>query len=915
MRNLTAAIGLAAVWVVAVSVCHAQGVWDQSCCASTKGVIVDVSKVERVPVDDEHLVNGEWEIRADKQARGETLLCAGPDAVCPDVAVDLGAQGWHGIYVGFVRPSRQSRHCGTGAAVRLSRDAYRVPLLPGAGRQEIFFKNADLTGQRTVFSNILGRPAAIDYVRIVPLNQEQVAQLQRAAAAPQTMDVAAICDANMHYVCYGSGRRRDVFDMVASHAACGFNGLYYIANTGTLFYQTNVADRYTANGDVDASKSALTIRRFPVLRDAVAAGRQVGIPVYGWYRMNNEFGRKGHELPALCSKLFLSRPDLRCVYPNGKTDDSKLSFAFEEVRQYRLAILKEMVEFGVDGLMLGFRRHPPMMRYEKPLVEGYQAKCGIDPRKIDGRKDRAGYLRWLQFRANVMTEFIRGLRRELGKMGRADLPVAVRVRAQTFEANLGEGVDLRTWVRERLVDEIHAFAGYSQNVPPVDIPGRLQPIVDLCRGTGIKVYGGSQDRTVRSAREMQDAVAFVHETGADGITVYESEAMVALAQIRAVMERARTPQRVARPWLAFSSSAAKPAFPWRPKPTDPAPWWQIVMAPVPAGSRVTACFDGSVEAKLSAAREKAPLTPVSCQAVGDQLTGPLRQGIERLRIAVPRGCTITLRDVRIERPGDETLRVGYRATSAIQVADLADGVALDRPRHFQVLLSESLAPSAASVSYFIDGRLASIETQPPYYLGGDYHRFDVRRLGSGEHVLRVTLDDDVLRSPWQRTYTFRVAVPEAFGKGDLCASTNGGKIVRAVNNRWGHSKDWKTNHLIDGSIRADHPKKTCWMCRKTGEAVIRLAHRAKIRRIVLSNYYTDVPYTRQAKMVALLVAQEADGPFTEVGTSSLPQMVNYWDTVTVRFKPVAAQFLKVTVKSNYGHSDQSVLNFVEAYED
>jgi len=909
MRNLVA------IWTIAASLCHAQGVWDESYCVGVKGLTVDVAKTERIPVDDEHLVTGQWEVKTEEQALGKTLLCASPSVVCPDAAVDLRAKGWHGLYVGFVRPPRQSRHRGTGAAVRLSRDAYRIPLLPGGGRQEVFFKNADLTGQRLVISNILGRPAAIDYVRIVPLNREQDTQAQRAAAARQTMDVAAICDANMHYVCYGSARRRDVFDMVASHAACGFNRLYYIANTGTLFYQTNVADRYTANGDVEASKSALTIHRFPVLRDAVAAGRQVGIPVYGWYRMNNEFGRKGHEKPALCSKLFLSRPDLRCVYPNGKTDDSKLSFAFEEVRQYRLAILKEMVEFGVDGLMLGFRRHPPMMRYEKPLVQGYQAKFGMDPRKIDGRKDRAEYLRWLQFRADVMTDFVRELRRDLGKMGKPDLPVAVRVRAQTFEANLSEGVDLRTWVRERLVDEIHAFAGYSQNVPPVRIPGRLQPIVDLCRGTDVKVYGGSQDRTVRSAREMQDAVAFVHETGADGITVYESEAMVALPQIRAVMEQARTPQRVARPWLSFSSSAAKPAFPWRPKPTDPAPWWQIVMAPVPAGARVSACFDGPVAAELSAAEAKAPMKSLSCQAAEHRLTAPLPQGVERLRIAVPRGCTSALGELRIERPGDDTLNVGYRETSAIRVADLADGATLDRPRRFQVILGQSLSSSAAAVSFFIDGRLASVETRPPYYLGGDYYRFDVRRLRPGEHCLRVTLDDDVLRSPWQRTYRFSVAVPRAFGKDDLCASANGGKIARTVNNRWGHSKDWNGNHLIDGSVKADHPRKTCWMCRKTGEATIRLARKANLQRVLLSNYYTDVPYTRQAREVALSVAEEADGPFTEVGTARLPQQVNYWDTVTVRFRPTTAQFLKITVKSNYGHPDQSVLNFVEAYED
>ena len=903
----------AVTWTVAV-LCSAQGIWDSALSARKEGRIIDVSDVARVAVDDVEAITGEWEKRPDAGSKGGTLLCAATGQVCPDAAVPLNVRGWHAIYIGFLRPGGQTRFGGSGVAVRLSRDAYRLPLLPSVGRCEVFFKNADLSGQRLIISNILRRPAAVDYVRVVPLDDEQVQEVARAMSMPRTKALAAVCDSNMHYQIYGSARHRDVFDMVASHAAVGFDRLYYIGNTGTLFYQTNVADRYTAGDEIEKNNSALMIKRFPVLRDAVAAGRQAGILVFGWYRMNNEFGSKSSYHPALCSQLLFDRPDLQCVFRNGRRDASKLSYAFKEVRRYRLEIMKEMAAFGVDGLMLGFRRHPPMMRYEKPLIDGYSAKHAVDPRQIDKRKQPDEFRRWLQFRADVMTEFVRELKRELDAMGKGDLPIAVRVRAQGFEQNMEECVDLRTWVEEGLVDEIHAFAGYTLNVAPMDIPGRLQPLVDLCRGTGVKVYGGSQDRTVRNATEMQDAVAFVHATGADGVTVYESEAMVGLPQIRPVFERSRIEQRVARPWLAFSSAADLPAFPWRPDVGDHEPWWQASVDPVPDGSTLSVEFEGHVDARVFAADAAGVLqllTPKE-NAPGC-FTCLLPVGAERIRVSVPQGTGVALTALRIEHPGTKPFVVGYREVDGIEVADLTNGQVLDGPRHFQVKVGQRLGGSVSTVNFFIDRRLASVEKSPPYFLGGDYYELDVRRLGPGEHKLRLTIGDDVLRSPWQRSYAFAVNVPTSFGKDDLCAALNGAKVVTSAGDPLTDAKVWAPARLIDGSVKAGHPKETCWLCKRTGEVVIRLARKATVRRILASNYYVDTPYTRQAKGVTISLAMDAAGPFTPVWTGTLRQMVNYWETRQVRIKPMQAAFLKVEITSNYGHSGQSVLNFVEAY--
>ena len=48
----------------------------------------------------------------------------------------------------------------------------------------------------------------------------------------------------------------------------------------------------------------------------------------------------------------------------------------------------------VDGLMIDVLRHPPMVQYDKPLVDAFIAQTGEDPRQMDGHGTEA----WLRFR-------------------------------------------------------------------------------------------------------------------------------------------------------------------------------------------------------------------------------------------------------------------------------------------------------------------------------------------------------------------------------------------------------------------------------------------------------------------------------------------------------------------------------------
>ncbi len=112
------------------------------------------------------------------------------------------------------------------------------------------------------------------------------------------------------------------------------------------------------------------------------------------------------------------------------------SFAFPEAMKYKLEVLKELIDgYQLDGLFFdwirtGDVRDDPQNDkdgvadhgYEKPLIEGFKAKYGLDPLKLPNGDDR-----WVRFRARPHTEFMRSARKLARAKGGKGLPVSALV--------------------------------------------------------------------------------------------------------------------------------------------------------------------------------------------------------------------------------------------------------------------------------------------------------------------------------------------------------------------------------------------------------------------------------------------------------------------------------------------------------
>ena len=213
---------------------------------------------------------------------------------------------------------------------------------------------------------------------------------------------------------------------------------------------------------------------FDSLAAAVQYGHQIGLHIHAWVSINEDDHGWG-----LQSEFSKKHPEYRWCRRDGRAYYSQLSFAFPQVRKYKLAILKELLcNYPIDGLFLdwirtGDVRDNPQTDvngvadsgYEQPLIERCKSTLGFDPQKAPNGDER-----WVRLRAQPQTEFMRAARK-LASSQKRPIPLAVMVGhpwhyrglMDKIDDNLrGLLLDVNTWAREGLVDSAVA-AGYYRD--------------------------------------------------------------------------------------------------------------------------------------------------------------------------------------------------------------------------------------------------------------------------------------------------------------------------------------------------------------------------------------------------------------------------------------------------------------------
>lgn len=234
--------------------------------------------------------------------------------------------------------------------------------------------------------------------------------------------------------------------------------------------------RYSTMSEADRLALLAKLERndygtFDSLAEAVRYGHEIGIQVYAWLSINEDDHAWG-----LVSRFSREHPEMRWRKRDDTAYHSQLSFAYPEVMEYKLAIVREILDnYDVDGLFIDWLRTGDVRDnpqtdadgvadhgYEPPLVEGFTSEFGVSPFDLPNGDER-----WVQYRARPHTEFMRSVR-ELSEAKRPGLPVVVlganpwcyRGFQDRIDGNLrGLLIDVAAWAREGLVDAVLP-AGY-----------------------------------------------------------------------------------------------------------------------------------------------------------------------------------------------------------------------------------------------------------------------------------------------------------------------------------------------------------------------------------------------------------------------------------------------------------------------
>lgn len=463
--------------------------------ASSALCLADFSQCRPSSALSDNQEQGKWRLIPYVSTEGSgTMLAAASFISAPEIKFPLRSEGWHAIWLGLWNPG--FAYDGSPAVkVRLSRDGAFRQLHQGSSPdsqtatflREVYYGKADLSGQDLVIAKMngpLGRSAFLAYVKLVPLAPAEIEQVLNDQERTDTRNLVATID-GVSYFHYGEySRPEHILEQVELYRHSDVGKVLWAVSYGDkTSFPTTVPDarflgehsrqhlsvEAAANDYARGEKQAYTsLRAFAengVMPHQIAADHvhSMGLKFDLMIRLGI-LGELG--FLELGSDGFVARHPEFCQLLSDGTILNKASYAFQEVQDFSTSIIRDaLARVDADGINLCFVRGPHLLQYEKPILSTYSEEYGEDARDSD-----TGDPRLLKVRAEIMTRYVRSVRRLLDEVGAArskHLELSVWVWPSDRGVWLGgtpleEGLDVKAWIREGLLDSVICQEGVDQ---------------------------------------------------------------------------------------------------------------------------------------------------------------------------------------------------------------------------------------------------------------------------------------------------------------------------------------------------------------------------------------------------------------------------------------------------------------------
>ena len=371
----------------------------------------------------------------------------------PALRVALPVRGWHAVSIGLIGDSQAQATLGSNVPRRVKLQVWRQHD-KAVGLGEAFVGCADLGDTVLEVRPLAKQPCRLAFVRLVGMSPEQI----KTAEAARALNTAGRVTVNNDgYSMFFSGmdskeRLHGMIDRYRGRRLYSYD--YCLGSDATCTYPTKVGTVFGTNvetfwrqGDRRAYEGIQKMIRAgdDPLRVAIDRCRANGTRVHLSFRANANYGPPNAK--TMNSRQYWAHYDCR-IMMHYKKRRVQLSYAYPQVRAYRLAVIKEGLGYGPDGLHLDFLRHPPFVGHDKPLTDAFKEKYGADP--FENPEDA----RWLSMQAEVMTGFVRDVRQLVNEASREHGRKMVLTASFDRRGYRLQALDVARWAKEGLVDQI-----------------------------------------------------------------------------------------------------------------------------------------------------------------------------------------------------------------------------------------------------------------------------------------------------------------------------------------------------------------------------------------------------------------------------------------------------------------------------
>ena len=273
--------------------------------------------------------------------------------------------------------------------------------------------------------------------------------------------------------------------LIERAANSGFNRLLWrISVCGKVDYPSKVEDvfDYTCHGKIPISDD------FDPLKIAAKYARQFGLEIYAWMTLYDDNPAVMHNGKCdMASVLCRTHPEWQLISRDGQEYyEGVFCYAYPGVREHKLAILNELSQYDIDGVLLSTRHHSRTQEFwdksmeyidgkitfeeldkyaqsvrdnfgfNDPIVEEYKRRYGKDIRREDFDKHL-----WNKLRGEYLTLFLQQARELLRANGKQ---LSMMVKDENRDTSKGGHqlgwilsdlyTDWEQWVAEGIVDEL-----------------------------------------------------------------------------------------------------------------------------------------------------------------------------------------------------------------------------------------------------------------------------------------------------------------------------------------------------------------------------------------------------------------------------------------------------------------------------